>query len=126
MHPPLNSPLHRHTRREPESDRRLRLAVAELVLRRVSGLFRGFHGVSSSSSSSFLVRLLLSLAPLPLPRPVRPLEALPALLVLGDDVVKGLALGGGRLADLARAQAPDDVRREYPCFEEAAVGGGAC
>jgi hypothetical protein len=123
VYPPINSPLHSHTGREPDRDRRLRLAGAGLVLRRVPRfLLHGFLPVSDS----FLVRrppaaplLLLPLTPLPLP--VRPLEALPPRLVLGNDVVEGLTLGGGRLADLARADAPDYVRGEYPGFEETAM-----
>lgn len=122
MYPPIDSPLHSHTGREPDRDRGFRLAGAGLVLRRVPRfLLHGFLPVSDS----FLVRrpaaplLLPPLAPLPLP--VRPLEVLPARLVLGDDVVEGLTLGGGRLADLARAEAPDNVRGEYPGFEETAM-----
>jgi hypothetical protein len=48
---------------------------------------------------------------------------LPARLVLGDHVVKGLTLGGGGLADLPCADAPDDVRCEDARFQEAAGGG---
>ena len=43
--------------------------------------------------------------------------------MLGEHVVKGLALGGGGSADLARADAPDYVRGEDAGFEEAAGEG---
>jgi hypothetical protein len=111
MQPPINSPLHSRPRREPNSNRRVWLTGTELVFRRVPSFLR--------VSNFFVGRpALLPLAPFP----VRPLERLPARLVLGNDVVKGLTLGGSRLADLARPDAPDDVRCEYPGFEEAAVG----
>lgn len=71
-----------------------------------------------------LTSFLLARQRLPLPPALslcKPERDSPGL-VLGSDVVKGLASTSCFLADLPRPEPPDDMRCEYPKLKKTAVG----
>ena len=81
-------------------------------------LLRRSTGSVHTDAGHLLVGRGLSPLPLPFPFPLGEFERLPLLLVLARNVVEGLALGRGLLADVPCPDQPDDVRGKDAYLEK--------